>query len=88
MSEHLTKYIQYIKNTNRVPLPSYMFDEDWEPIGPKVRQQLADEGLISQGQPGDLIYLTQKGQAMLERPASSYVDLKDSSADDYDKLPW
>lgn len=40
------KYVQYIKNTGRVPLAVAMFDEDWEPIGPMVRRDMVEEGLI------------------------------------------
>lgn len=43
---HLDKYVQYIKNTGRVPLPIAMFDEDHEPVGPMVRHDLVKYGII------------------------------------------
>jgi len=47
MKEHLQKYVQYIKNTGRVPLRVDWFDDDWDPIGPKLREQMVAEGLIT-----------------------------------------
>lgn len=46
--EALSKYITYIENTNRAPLPIEMFDEDWEPIGPMVRNRLVASGLVTE----------------------------------------
>lgn len=40
------RYIEYIRNTGRVPLPVHMFDEDWNPIGPVVREDMVKRGLI------------------------------------------
>lgn len=44
----LTKYIDYIRNTGRDPLPVEMFDEDWEPVGPMVRENLVRAGMIEE----------------------------------------
>lgn len=43
---HLTRYVQYIRNTGQVPLLSDQFDDDWEPIGPQVRGDLVSAGLV------------------------------------------
>lgn len=40
-------YIQYIKNTARVPLRVDWFDEDHEPIGSTVRADLLHHNLIT-----------------------------------------
>ncbi len=45
MNKH-QKYIDYINNTARVPLPVASFDEDWEPIGPMVRKALVSDDII------------------------------------------
>lgn len=47
MHEHLQKYVEYIKNTGHDPLPVAYFDEDWEPIGPKVRAHMEEAKLIT-----------------------------------------
>ena len=39
------KYLQYIKNTGGSPKVEW-FDDDWEPIGPKVRADMVKAGLI------------------------------------------
>ena len=44
--QRLQQYVDYIKNTKRVPLPVAFFDDDWEPIGPKVREELMNRGFI------------------------------------------
>lgn len=49
------KYVDYINNTGRVPLPVAHFDEDWEPVGPVVRKNMARDDLIQVR--GDGIYL-------------------------------
>jgi hypothetical protein len=48
---HLTPFVAYIRNTGRQPLPEAFFDEDWEPIGPTVRAEMAALGLITYGGP-------------------------------------
>jgi hypothetical protein len=42
MSDYLKQYVQYIINTGMADtgLPQTMFDEDWEPIGPRLRRDL------------------------------------------------
>lgn len=40
------KYLDYIRNTGGVSTDQ--FDEDWEPIGPMVRRDLVNAGLITQ----------------------------------------
>lgn len=50
--EHLQKYLDYIRNTKRVPLATALFDEDWEPIGPQVRKELRDGGWIDESTAG------------------------------------
>ena len=44
--ERFEKYITYIKNTGRVPLSVALFDDDFEPIGPTIRQELEAAGVI------------------------------------------
>lgn len=39
------KYLQYIKNTGGSPKIEE-FDDDWEPIGPRVRDDMKRAGLI------------------------------------------
>lgn len=46
MSDH-QKYIDYIRNTGLVPVPTAFFDDDFEPIGPRVRERMVREGLIT-----------------------------------------
>lgn len=48
MSQHLAKYVQYIKNTGMdTKLTTKQFDDDWEPIGPMVRRDMQAAGLIT-----------------------------------------
>ncbi len=44
--EYLMKYIEYITNTGGSPTVG-QFDDDWEPIGPMVRKDLLEEGMIT-----------------------------------------
>ena len=39
------KYLEYIGNVDGGPLIEW-FDEDWEPIGPVLRKQMKQAGLI------------------------------------------
>lgn len=41
------KYINYIRSTGLVPLRTYVFDEDWAPIGASLRSDLERAGLIT-----------------------------------------
>ena len=52
MSRHLKQYVDYIKNTGRVPLAIADFDEDWEPIGPTIRRDMVRAGLIEEWEGG------------------------------------
>jgi hypothetical protein len=47
--EHLQKYVDYINNAGQTPLSEAAFDDDWEPIGPKVRSDLRLGGFIYMG---------------------------------------
>ena len=40
------EYINYINNTAQEPLPVVMFDDDWEPAGPMIRDQMVKADLI------------------------------------------
>jgi hypothetical protein len=40
----LREYAQYLQNVGR-PLTLAEFDDDWLPIGPRIRTQLKDAGL-------------------------------------------
>jgi hypothetical protein len=55
MSDHLGKYVDYINNSGREPLPVAMFDEDWKPIGPIIRKDMMAADLIQERADG--IYL-------------------------------
>ena len=44
--ERFKQYIEYINNTGQVPLATAAFDEDWEPIGPRVRADMVKADLI------------------------------------------
>jgi hypothetical protein len=46
MNNHLMKYVDYINNTGLTPLPVAAFDEDWEPVGQMVREQMVEADLI------------------------------------------
>lgn len=46
MANQHQNYIDYLNNTNRLPLPVAQFDEDWEPIGPKIRRDMEAADLI------------------------------------------
>ena len=47
-ADPMGKYIDYIRNTGRVPLATAQFDDDWSPIGPAVRAKLARDGVIEE----------------------------------------
>lgn len=38
------EYIQYLRNAGDGSVSTAAFDEDWEPIGPRVRADLVREG--------------------------------------------
>lgn len=52
MSDYLKQYVQYIRNTANVPLKTEHFDDDWEPIGPKLRRELLAIGWIAEAADG------------------------------------
>ena len=39
-------YVDYINNTTLEPLPIAIFDDDWDPVGPKIRDYMVDAGII------------------------------------------
>lgn len=45
MNDYYQKFIEYIRNTGGKPTIE-MFDEDWEPIGQQVRNDMEANGLI------------------------------------------
>lgn len=47
-SNKYSKELQYLKNTGSNEVPISWFDEDHEPIGPKLREQMKDAKLISE----------------------------------------
>lgn len=57
-TDHLQKYMEYIDNTGGSPKVEW-FDEDWEPIGPMLRKDMADANLIYES--GGLLYKTGTG---------------------------
>lgn len=44
----LRRYVEYIDNTGQRPLACSAFDEDWEPIGPQIRRDMIEAGLIEE----------------------------------------
>jgi hypothetical protein len=40
-----SKYVEYIKRTGGSPLIAW-FDDDWEPIGKQVRQEMITAGIV------------------------------------------
>lgn len=52
---HLQAYIQYIKNTAQVPLKIEHFDDDWNPIGTRVRADLVKYKAITEVDGGILL---------------------------------
>lgn len=61
-NSHLKQYVDYINNTKRVPLRIDWFDEDHEPVGPIVRADMVEAGLITEAHDG--ICLTEAGHAL------------------------
>lgn len=50
------KYLDYITNTGDKCLVIW-FDEDWEPIGPRLRADMFEAGLVVEESDGDRPYL-------------------------------
>ena len=46
MSNRFAKYVDYINNTKKQPLPVAFFDDDHEPLGPTVRADMVAADLI------------------------------------------
>ena len=57
------RYVEYIRNTGRTPLPIPIFDEDWDPAGPMIRKQLVARKLIDEW--GGGIMLTETAREAL-----------------------
>jgi hypothetical protein len=69
MPDHLQKYVQYIWNAGEGTVSTANFDEDWEPIGSEVRNDLMREGLATQDastDPNRRIHLTDAGRALIK----------------------
>jgi hypothetical protein len=69
MPDHLQKYCQYIHNAGSGSVLTSYFDEDWEPVGYNVRNDLMREGLATQDastDPARKIHLTDAGRALLK----------------------
>ena len=59
MTQHLKKYAEYIVNTGQAWPKIAHFDEDWEPVGPMVREQMRSAGLTLED--SGVIILTSEG---------------------------
>jgi hypothetical protein len=57
--QHLKQYLQYIRNTGGVT-PA-QFDDDWEPIGPRLREEIVPRFASPKDGSGRLS-LTQEGE--------------------------
>lgn len=85
---HLAKYVEYIKNAGYVPLPTTFFDMNWEPIGPRVRNELVAAGLIIQVSAGILLKdgILSEANGSDERSTTErlhYFDLQKASPNDH-----
>ena len=58
---HLIQYLQYIHNTGGVT--AAQFDDDWEPIGPAVREQLVPTYVVEDATDKKLM-LTPEGESI------------------------
>jgi hypothetical protein len=67
MNEYDIRCLQYVRNTGGNATVA-IFDENWEPIGPMVRQRLVPEFMVENGD-GKLV-LTDAGEAVLEERES------------------
>ena len=65
MSAHLKEFAEYIVNTGRRPLAVDLFDDDWEPNGPKIRAEMEAAGLLEQSLGG--LALTDKGESLADQ---------------------
>jgi len=62
MNVYFKQYLQYVINAGGPTIEQ--FDDDWEPIGPRLRKQLSDEGLIDESDHS--VRLTALGKASLQ----------------------
>lgn len=46
--DRFAQHVAYIRNTGLTPLPVAMFDDDWAPIGPTLRRDMTQAGLITE----------------------------------------
>lgn len=58
---HLKQYLQYIVNTGGVT--AEQFDDDWAPIGPQLRADMAKYGLVVRDITDNKMMLTPRGEA-------------------------
>ena len=65
LNPRLAEYVYYINNTGLKPLPIEKFDEDWEPVGPMVRDEMLRHGYIHYGGPG---FMTDDAEGIYLRP--------------------
>lgn len=63
-SDYLKQYVKYVRNTAQRPLAIAAFDDDWEPVGPRVRADLERAGLIEQSM--GALMLTNAGEAIAD----------------------
>lgn len=56
MAADYSKFVQYIKNAGGQARTVKIkhFDEDWEPIGPALRKEMLQLGLIERDGPGNI----------------------------------
>lgn len=76
MPDHLQKYCQYIFNASggACVIGTKEFDEDWDPIGPMLRNDLMREGLATQDpstDPNRKIRLTDAGRAVIKNAGAT-----------------
>lgn len=65
LAKHLIQYLQYIQNTGGNATVA-VFDDDWEPIGPKLRADLMPTYIVEKNGKLDL---TETGMAALHGEA-------------------
>lgn len=63
MSAHLIQYLKYMRATGQSSVPNDWFDDDHEPIGPTLRQDLVHAGYVIDN--GASLTMTEAGEAAL-----------------------
>lgn len=58
---YLSQYLQYIVNTGGVNADQ--FDDDWAPIGPRLRDDLKAKGWMTESSTDHSLTLTPEGEA-------------------------